>query len=221
MDKAAEHARLNKEKWDVRAKTFDERRFNYFRYLQKRLVSLLNLKENQRLLDLGCGTGWAVRYAARLVNERGEFYGIDISSNMIEKAKASSGDYESVRFYQASADKLPFDSDFLDFIICSNSFHHYFSHDKVLNEVHRVLKPMGRIYIMDLTADGFMGKMIDRWVKRREREHVKFYSTSEYQAMFCKAGINYVASKLVAVVMPGFYMKVHIGEKLPKQLYNV
>jgi ubiquinone/menaquinone biosynthesis C-methylase UbiE len=214
MDRAAEHAKLNKEKWDIRAKTFDQRRFNYFRYLQKRLVSLLNLKESQRLLDLGCGTGWAVRYAARLVSERGEFYGIDISSTMIEKAKANSSDYQSVQFYQTSADRLPFNSDFFDFIICSNSFHHYFNHDKVLNEAYRVLKPKGRIYIMDLTADGFIAKMIDSWVKRREREHVRFYSTLEYQAMFREAGINYIASKLVAVAIPGFYMKAHVGEKI-------
>ncbi|MGA7677525.1 MAG: methyltransferase domain-containing protein, partial [Dehalococcoidia bacterium] len=209
-------AKLNKEKWDVRAKTFDERRFNYFRYMQKRLVSLLNLKENQRLLDLGCGTGWAVRYAARLVNERGEFYGIDISSNMVEKAKTSSADYKNVQFYQASADRLPFGNDFFDFIICSNSFHHYFSPDKVLNEAYRVLKPKGRIYIMDLTSDGAIAKMIDRWIRRREREHVKFYSTLEYQTMFREAGINYVAGKVVAVAMPGFAMKVHIGEKITK-----
>jgi ubiquinone/menaquinone biosynthesis C-methylase UbiE len=217
VDKAAEHAKLNEEKWDARAKTFDERRFNYFRYMQKRLVSLLNLKENQRLLDLGCGTGWAVCYAARLVNERGEFYGIDISPNMIEKANASSANYKNVQFYQASVDRLPFKNGFFDSIICSNSFHHYFSPDKVLSEACRVLKSKGRIYIMDLTADGAIAKMIDRWVKGREREHVKFYSTLEYQTMFREAGINYVAGKVAAVVMPGFAMKVHIGEKITKE----
>jgi ubiquinone/menaquinone biosynthesis C-methylase UbiE len=112
MDEETEHTRLNEEKWDGRAKTFDERRFNYFRSMQKRLVSLLDLKENQHLLDLGCGTGWAVRYAARLVNECGEFYGIDISAKMIEKAKASSTDYKDAHFYQTSAEQLPFDNDF-------------------------------------------------------------------------------------------------------------
>lgn len=62
-----EHDRLNEEKWNSRAKTYDDKRFNRFRFMQKRLVSLLNLKENQNLLDLGCGTGWAVRYATSLI----------------------------------------------------------------------------------------------------------------------------------------------------------
>jgi ubiquinone/menaquinone biosynthesis C-methylase UbiE len=53
-----------------------------------------------RLLDLGCGTGWAVRYVVSLVHECGEFYGIDISSKMIEKAKENSAGFKNVYFYQ-------------------------------------------------------------------------------------------------------------------------
>jgi ubiquinone/menaquinone biosynthesis C-methylase UbiE len=195
----------------LRAKTFDDRRFNYHRYMQKRVVSLLGLKEGQRLLDVGCGTGWAVRYAIGLVDGAGEFYGIDISSKMIEKAIASSSDYKNVHFYQTSAEQLPFQNDFFNFIICTNSFHHYFSPDNVLKEAHRVLKAKGRIYILDLTADGFIMNMVDRRVKKKEPEHVRFYSTREYRALFTKAGLKYVASKLVA-----FPEKVHIGEKRDK-----
>ncbi len=167
MEKA-QHAELNEKKWDLRAETFDDKRFNYFRFMQKRLVSILDLKANQHLLDLGCGTGWAVRYAANLVNQRGEFYGIDISSKMIEKAKANSSDYENVHFYQTSAEQLPFENNSFDFIICSNSFHHYFNPAKVLSEVHRVLKSKGRIYILDATADGLIVRMADKWTKKKE-----------------------------------------------------
>jgi ubiquinone/menaquinone biosynthesis C-methylase UbiE len=208
MEKRNGHAKLNEEKWDLRAKTFDDKRFNYFRYMQRRLVSILGLKANQHLLDLGCGTGWAVRYAASLVDDRGEFCGIDISSKMIEKAKANSSDYDNVHFYKTSAEQLLFDNGFFDFVICSNSFHHYFSPDKVLGEVYRLLKLKGRIYILDVTADGFIMKMVDRRVRKKEREHVRFYSTREYQTLFAKAGLNYIASKLV-----WFPVKIHIGEK--------
>jgi ubiquinone/menaquinone biosynthesis C-methylase UbiE len=211
MKKGNEHARLNIKKWDLRVETYDKRHFSYFRFMQKRLVSLLDLKENQHLLDLGCGTGWAVRYGASLVNERGEFYGIDISAKMIEKAKASSSDYKNVHFYQANAEQLPSENDFFDFIICSNSFHHYFSPDKVLSEASRVLKSKGRIYILDPTADGFIMKMVNRWIKKKESEHVRLYSTLEYRTLFFKAGLNYVASKPIMVLFNS--MKVHIGEK--------
>jgi ubiquinone/menaquinone biosynthesis C-methylase UbiE len=74
-----EVAKLNEEMWDSRAETYD-RCLKFLRWTQKKLVSVLQLGENPHLLDLGCGTGWAVRYAASLTNGRGEFYGIDISS---------------------------------------------------------------------------------------------------------------------------------------------
>jgi ubiquinone/menaquinone biosynthesis C-methylase UbiE len=168
------------------------------------------LKENQHLLDLGCGTGWAVRYAASLVNNQGGFYGIDISPKMIEKAKSNSSDCKNVYFYQENAEQLHFDNDFFDFIICSNSFHHYFSPDKVLSEVYRVLKSKGRIYILDTTADGLIVRTVGKIRKKKDPTHVKLYSSREYKELFTKAKLNYIASQSIW----GLYsIKIHIGEK--------
>jgi ubiquinone/menaquinone biosynthesis C-methylase UbiE len=212
MEKENEHERLNERLWDAKSDTWYNKRSGYFQTLQKGLVSLLDLREEQRLLDLGCGTGWAVRYAASLVNDRGEFDGIDISSKMIEKAISNSSDYRNVHFYKTSADKLPFENNFFDFIICSASFHHYFDPNKVLLEVYRVLKPKGRIYILDPTSDGLFAKMADKLVRRFEPGHVKFYSTQEYKTLFSNAGLDYVAH-MVLRRMIVLSLKVLIGEK--------
>jgi ubiquinone/menaquinone biosynthesis C-methylase UbiE len=209
MEKEREHARLNENKWDSRAETYDKsfHRF-YFHFTQKRVVSLLNLHEDQFLLDIGCGTGWAVRYAAGLVKNKGKFYGIDISSKMIDKAENNCSGCENIHFCKADAAALPFAGDFFDFIICTNSFHHYFSPSKVLNEVYRVLKPGGKIYIAELTADGLIMKMVDKWLKKKEREFVKHYSTRDYETLFAEARLNYITSKLITPPV-----KVHIAEK--------
>jgi ubiquinone/menaquinone biosynthesis C-methylase UbiE len=212
VENADEHARLSEKTWDLRAETWFDRRFSfqsgYLRWMQKKLVSLLELGENPHFLDLSCGIGWAVRYAASLADGRGEFYGIDISSKMIEKAEASSANHRNVHFRKANAEKLPFDNDFFDLIACSNAFHHYFSPDNVLREVHRVLKPRGRIYVLDVTADGFITRMLDRLANKLEPDHVKLYSTQEYQTFFGEAGLDYVTSRSVVLSM-----KVHIAEK--------
>ena len=213
MGKADEYAKLNEELWDLRAESWFDRRFSfqsrYLRWMQKKLFSLLEFGRNPRFLDLGCGTGWAVHYAASLAGRRGEFYGVDISSKMIEKAEAGSTSYRNVHFRKANAEELPFDNDFFDLVICSNSFHHYFSPDKVLGEVYRVLKPNGRIYVLDMTADGLMTRMFDRLVKKKEPAHVKLYSTIEYQTLFERARLRYVTSKSVLLST-----KVHIAEKV-------
>ncbi len=155
MNKESEHIELNKKKWDQRSETYDERRFGYFRFFQKRVISLAHPEKNGRFLDIGCGTGWAVRYAAGLVGKGGGAYGIDISPKMIERAKMNTVDIQNVHFYEASVEGLPFGDDFFDYIICTNSFHHYFNPIKALGEIRRVLKPGSRVYIMDPTADRF------------------------------------------------------------------
>jgi ubiquinone/menaquinone biosynthesis C-methylase UbiE len=213
VEKAHEHAQLNEDMWNFRAESWFDRRFSvrsrYLGWMQKKLVSLLEFSLNPCFLDLGCGMGWVVRHAANLADGRGEFYGIDISSKMIEKAEAGSTSYKNVRFHKANADELPFDNDFFDLIVCSNSFHHYFHPGRVLQEVFRVLKPNGRIYVLDPTADGLVTRMLDRRVTKKEAAHVKFYSTREYRKLFEGARLRYVTSKSVALLT-----KVHIAEKV-------
>jgi len=214
MEDKHQHAELNEKKWDGRAGTFERKwfnRFNFFQFLQKRVISLLDLREGQHFLDIGCGTGWAVRYAASTVESKGEFYGIDISPKMIEKARENCGSCENIHFYKADAETLPFENDFFDFIICTNSFHHYFSPSKALAEVYRVLKPGGRFFLLDFTADGPIIRIADKWALKKDRAHVSFYSTQEYRALFAQSGLNYVSSK--SIWRPLTWQKVHVGAK--------
>jgi ubiquinone/menaquinone biosynthesis C-methylase UbiE len=207
------HIGLNQTKWDSRARTFDWKCFDIFRYMQRRLVKLLDLKPGIRLLDLGCGTGRALGYANKLVKGQGEFYGIDISAGMIEKANANFPGRENIHFYQTSADSLPFENGFFDFVISSNSFHHYFDPVKALVEVRRVLKPGGKAYILDLTSDGFFARMIDQRSRAKEKEHVKYYSSPEFRALFSEAGLKYLDVKSIIGGIAGMPVKAHIAEK--------
>ncbi len=203
-----EHIDINIKRWDAWAGTYDNKRFDFFRNFQKKAVSLAQLKEGQRFLDIGCGTGRAVRYAACLMNENGEFYGIDMSSKMIEKAQGNSPGLKSVHFYKALAEELPFESDFIDSAICTNSFHHYLDPSKALDEIYRVLKPGGRVYILDATADGILIKIANRCMKARQPEHVKLYSTEEFRELFSRSGLQYTTTS------PAWPLKIHVGEKV-------
>jgi ubiquinone/menaquinone biosynthesis C-methylase UbiE len=208
VSRASEHIELNKKKWDERSESYDARRFDYFRFFQKRVVSLARPEKGGRFLDIGCGTGWAVRYTAGLVGEGGEACGIDISPKMIERAKAKSRDDGNIHFYQADAEEIPFEDGFFDSIICTNSFHHYLHPSSVLNEVRRVLKPGGRVYIMDPSADSFIVRWVERLTTKKSPDHVKLYMTAEFRALFEEAGLKYVGTKTIVPIM-----KVHVAEK--------
>ena len=83
------HLKINEARWDKWAETVDGKslRYDYLRSAQSGVISLLNLKENVTMLDIGCGTGWALGQAAKLIDGKGTFYGVDLSEKMIEKAK--------------------------------------------------------------------------------------------------------------------------------------
>jgi ubiquinone/menaquinone biosynthesis C-methylase UbiE len=104
-----------------------------------------------------------VRCAASLADGRGEFYCVDNSSEMIEEAEASSRNSRNVYFCKSNVEKLPFENEFFDFIISSNAFHHFANSEKALREARRVLKPKGRIYILDTNADNFFMRTLDRF----------------------------------------------------------
>lgn len=204
----------NAQKWSRRAATYDDKRHDYFRLMQKWLIALAGIRPPVNFLDLGCGTGWAVCYVAEMAHGEGNFIGIDISEGMIERSRSNADGLPNVRFYQASSDDLPLEADYFDTIICTNSFHHYPRPEAALGEAKRVLKPGGRIYILDVTADDFFIRWVDGRVRVNEEEHVKFYGSKEYAGMFASAGLIHEASRRIKVFYP---LKVHIGKKLGKR----
>jgi ubiquinone/menaquinone biosynthesis C-methylase UbiE len=209
MNDSRGHNLANDLKWSGRAVSYDSRRFDYFRYMQKKLLSIMDLRGNSNFLDVGCGTGWAVCYVSRLLEGKGDFTGIDISEGMIDKAVENSRDLKNVRFYNASAEEIPLQSDYFDIAICTNSFHHYLNPLKALREMRRVLKPEGKLYILDITADDFIVRWIDSLVRKREKEHVRFYGSKEYRAMFAEVSLTYLKSKIIG----GYPLRAHIAMK--------
>lgn len=205
-----EHEERNAAMWDKRADSLDgDGRFSrYLRKAQSELISLMNLKEGMSLLDVGCGTGWALGHVAGALHGRGRFVGVDLSPQMIERAKAHFGDRDSFRFVQASAEAVPLDGESFDVVICSNSFHHYLRPLKALQEMRRLLKPGGRIYLLDPTADRWWLRQADKLIRILEPEHVKMYSTKEFRELFGRAGLTYLGTR--AVHWRG---KVHRGER--------
>ena len=204
----SDHTARNVQKWDRRADTYDDQLFNYLRYMQRRLIARLPLSPHQWVLDIGCGTGWAVRRIAALLEQQGQLFGIDLAPKILEKAAAQARDDPSVHYEQANSEALPFRADSFDLIICTNSFHHYLRPAQALGEMRRVLKPGGRLYLGDVTADSLLAKTLDWSARRREPEHVRFYTTPDYRHLFAEARLEYTA---VSAGVPLF--KVHVGEK--------
>lgn len=206
----SEHLRINEEKWDRWAKIADGNglRFRLLRKAQGSLISMIDIHENLAFLDIGCGTGWAVGQVAKEVENKGSFFGVDLSQGMIDKARMNFKGYDNFHFIRSNSESVPLGSDLFDIIICTNSFHHYLHPDRAMNEICRLLKPGGKIYILDPTADFPLIRFIDRFIKFFEPQHVKLYSSGEFKTFMLNAGLKYSGSEEIA---PG--EKVHKGLK--------
>ncbi len=207
----SKHVELNKAKWDRWAATLDRKswRREFLRNAQRKAISVVNIRPGMHFLDIGCGTGWAVGEAAKLADGKGAFYGVDLSPKMVEKARENFRGRVEIHFLEANVEAIPLDSDFFDAVICTNSFHHYPRPDRALAEMRRLLKKGGRLVILDPTANTWIAKVGDKVARRIEPEHVKMYSTKEFEEMFRAAGLRTIAADEIRAKSK----RIHVGEK--------
>lgn len=120
--------------------------------ITEKTIRRMNLGPGERVLDLGCGSGWASRLLARLVADGpegfGQVIGVDVSDEMIRLARASSKDFENVMYVWGSATKIPWEENFFDKVLSVESFYYYSDQERALAELFRVMAPKGRMFIL-------------------------------------------------------------------------
>src|SRR5271156_266710 len=119
--------------------------------LRKRCARM-DLDTAQRVLDLGCGSGWATRLLARTVADAtrgpGQVVGVDISDEMVRRARDESKDLGNATFVVGSAAQIPCEENSFDKVLSVESFYYYPDQDRALDELFRVMAPRGRLFIL-------------------------------------------------------------------------
>ena len=174
--------------FDSTAETYDTSHDGQFvKGMYQEILTRMQQIPASSVLDLGCGNGNVICLLKKHVNAR--YYGLDLSEKMIEEAgKRLGGDVELT---VGDAEKLPYEDNSFDVVICNASFHHYPSPEKAVNEIRRVLKPGGTLILGDPTAPfRLLVKILNWGMKFSNSGDARIWHKSEIIKLFRQNGFR-------------------------------
>jgi SAM-dependent methyltransferase len=147
-------------------------------------IELMAIPIDARVLDVGCGSGWATRLLAEKARD-GRVVGVDIADEMIKLARESSTLFSNVEFQVASAERLPFGDGEFTHAFSMESLYYYADIAGALREIKRVLKPGGLfVSVVDLYRENMPSH---QWIDQL-KVPVQLLSISDYRFLFERAG---------------------------------
>lgn len=154
-------------------KFYKEKKFynNYLNWLSKTLMmsiqeirkeifSNIKIKKNSSILFIGCGFGDEINYFIKKYGKNHTIYAQDISKNMVLES-AKNVNFTNIKLSISNAEKLPYRNNFFDLVFHFGGFNQFKNKKKSINEMYRVCKEKGSIFI----SDEGMGP----WLSKSER----------------------------------------------------
>jgi ubiquinone/menaquinone biosynthesis C-methylase UbiE len=154
-------------------------------------LALMELHGADRVLDLGCGTGWASR---RMAKTAGEVIGLDVADEMLRRAERSSSAFKNLRYLWGSAESIPAVDNYFSKVLSVESFYYYADQGKALDELRRVMAPGGKLFILiNLYKDNHYSL---RWMSEL-KVPVQALSEKEYIGLLESHGFSNVQARRI------------------------
>ena len=156
----------------------------------ERLLAIVQPQSHWIALDIATGGGHTALKFAPFV---AQVIASDLTPRMLERARrfiVEERGIDNVRFEQADAENLPFETNRFDLATCRIAPHHFPDAQRFVNECARVLKPAGVFMLQDqvLPRDKEAARFVDQFERLRDPSHNRAYHEGEWQAMFARAG---------------------------------
>lgn len=157
-------------------------------------VALASLKEGETVVDLGCGAGFDCFLAANIVGKKGRVIGVDMTPEMLEKAKANAqkGGYSQVEFRLGEIENLPIEENTAHVVISNCVINLSPDKEKAFAEAFRILKPGGWLHISDLVLEGELPSSVRETVEAYVGCIAGAVQKGDYLEAIRKAGFEHI-----------------------------
>ena len=171
-------------------------------------ITLAALQPGQTVLDLGSGGGLDCFLAAKKVGERGFVIGVDMTPEMLARARSSAKrmGVTNVEFRQGFLEDLPVENNSIDVTISNCVINLSPDKGRVFSEVFRVLKPGGKLAVSDIVTDGPLPDIIKQSLSMWAGCVAGAVDAKDYIAMMESAGFSDIS------ITPTFFDKETVDE---------
>jgi len=192
MSRSTGTSRHVRREYDSEAGRYDRRWERYTRESLALLRPLLDGRPAGEVLDLGCGTGALVPKLSGWGVPVRSYTGVDLSPEMLRVAARRRGVGFPVRLVAAEAEELPFRAESFDTVATASSLHFWTDPRAALRGAARVLRPGGRILLVDWARDALPVRVLDLALRAatRGRSHHRVYTVREVRALLEDAGFG-------------------------------
>lgn len=169
-------------RYNRNANKYEQRWQKYLEHTHNKLLNQLEINSTDTILDASGGTGLL---AKKLIDRNYPFKQFVVnepSDEMLAIARQRLPGKSSIRFNNHKVQDLSYPENFFTKIICLNSFHFYEEQEQVLNHFYRLLKPGGKLYILDWNREGFF-KLVNTFIQWSGSEYINTRSLHELQQM--------------------------------------
>lgn len=169
------------------ADRYDTRWSFYIQATTQETIARFKLRSNDRVLDIGCGTGALLQQIASNYPQS-QLFGVDPVAEMLAIARQKLPSNTELK--QGWAEALPFENEQFDVVVSCNMFHYIRQPVIALQEMRRVLRSNGQLIITDWCDDYWTCRICDRLLRLFNRAHFKTYRQQEFQQILVTAGYS-------------------------------
>ncbi len=182
--------------FDRQAEAFSQMQVVRDERLLQFMVGISGVSAEDSVIDLACGPGIVtMAFAPRAVRA----VGVDATEKMIAiaRAEAERRDLRNVTFLTGNVEQVPVPDESFDLSVCRFAFHHFQRRDLVLAEMNRIVKPGGKLLVVDMlgSEDPEKAEYHDSLERLCDPSHVRALPLSEFEHMFAEQGLS-VLSKV-------------------------